>query len=464
MIKNINTRQMEKINEQDTRSDIIRKFDDCMTQFFECTRTFLKEITRIAKSDEDNTKIYLQALALAIDMKLVKDTARRYDEEIRYSMLDTRTERHCAYRRDMEEKLVEFRQKVNAVIHSQSLGIDRGEMDRRNGAEEPGSTSDSDCTALQTYLQTLTRELPGNTVAIFVEIAQTVAYLDRLFNELSTLHVSRTDDDYRTIYQRSRQRYEASDVWLAYRDNYVPHLVATYFGGQPEKMTSATFDAKIKILDQRMQDDPELGEVWVAYQNNPVEACRSLVGRNYTSDLVINRYFRHLALIDHLREQKGIFEREVLRVGEGSLRASEVAFIKPYSEKRFRKAWDDIYLYMTEKQKNLSHYQWCCLHHALAFERRINNVDFRTFMYWLMDLTNIDTLITETLIKQYSTNYFVATTTADWSMEQYRNHIQSGKDKSRKGNRHFDDTRNGRLFNQMYGMAEDLRRIIKKYA
>ena len=45
-----------------------------------------------------------------------------------------------------------------------------------------------------------------------------------------------------------------------------------------------------------------------------------------------------------------------------------------------------------------------------------------------------------------------------------RNYIQSGKDKSRKGSRHFDDTRNGKLFNRMYGMAEDLRRIIRKHA
>lgn len=463
--RNIKKRQMEKINDQDTRSDIIRKFDDCMTQFFERTRSFLDEITRIAKSDEDNTKIYLRALELAMDLKLVGDTARRYDEEIRYSMLDTRTDRHCAYRRDMAEKLMEFRQRVNTIIQSQSLGIDRGEMDQRTGAEEPDTTAGSGtATALQPYLCVLSRELADRTVPIFKEIAHTVGYLDQLFAELSTLHVSRTDDDYRTIYHRSRTRYEDSDVWQAYRDKYLPHLATTHFDGQLEKMTMATFSAEITNLDQRMQADPELGEVWVAYQNDPAQACRYLVRRNYADDHVISRYFRHLALIDYLREQKGIFEREVLRVGEGSLQASEVAFIKPYSEERFRKAWDDIYHYMTEERSGLSDYQWCCLHHALSFEQRINNVSFRTFMHWLMDFSNIDTLISESNIKQCATNYFVATTTADWNLEQYRNHIISGKDKSRKGNKHFDKTRNRRIFNDMYDMAEELRKIIRKHA
>lgn len=451
---------MEKINDQDTRNDIIRKFDDCMTQFFERTRTFLDEITRIAKSDEDNTKIYLRALELAMDLKLVGDTARRYDEEIRYSMLDTRTDKHCAYQRDMAEKLMEFRQRVNAIIQSQSLGIDRGEMDQRTGTEEPDGTT----TALQPYLCALSRELADRTVPIFMEIAQTVGYLDQLFAELSTLHVSRTDDDYRTIYHRSRERYEASDAWQAYRDNYLPHLADTYFDGQLEKMTLATFSAEITNLDLRMQADPELGEVWVAYQNYPAQACRYLVRRNYADDHVIARYFRHLALIDYLRKQKGIFEREVLKVGEGSLQASEVAFIKPYSEERFRKAWDDIYHYMTEERSNLKAYQWCCLHHALAFERRINNVDFRTFMRWLMDFSNIDTLISGNNISQYATNYFVVTTTADWNLEQYASYITSEKDKGRKGNTHFDKTINGRIFNDMYGMAEDLRQIIRKHA
>ena len=451
---------MERINDQDTRGGIIRKFDHCMEQLFERSQAFLNEITRINTCDEDSSKIYLLALALALDLRLICDNARCYEREIKDTMLDLRIDIHVSYKRRIETDLMLLRARVNRIIQSQSLGLHTYEMPVRDG-EEAGPHRQED--ELCSLVRRLSRTLDENTLLIFKEIDRAIGYLEQMVTELSALMASRTDEDYRRIYNLSRERYERSAEWKDFKDRYIHHHIQVFYDRHPEKIDSDVLEKCIRDEERRAMEDKELEYVWVAHKDNPVGASRYFVSQQHAADATINRFFQRLCIIEHLNDQKAHYDCQKALGKETCRPAGDVAFVRPYSEECFRRAWDDIYSYM-QAHEAATGYQWCCLHHALAFDNRINDVTFLTFMRWLRGWTHNDGLMTDNSIHQYKTNYFVATTAVEWNLEQYRIHITSGKDKSRKSNRHFDKIRNGRMFTVMCGMAEDLRKIIRKHA
>lgn len=454
---------MKKILPDDNRNDIIRKFDDCMDEFFARTTGFCEEAERIVNSDEDNSKVYLLALGLMMDLQIVYDNAVKYYEEIKYSMLDIRIDENMKFKKAMEEKLVAFRKMVDSMIKCGALGVDYNEMNDKINSYGEVNVEISDCTDIQLFSRNLSRDLTERTIPIFESIANVVAYLDGMFVELTTLNMTRTDDDYRDIYDRSFEKFKASERWKTYRDRFLPTRIQEDYDGKIEKMTSQSFDAEVKRRLNIIHEDNDLDEVWTSYSDSTLETCKYFVSKNMTDDNVILRYFRNVAIIDHIKEQKMYFEKNIIRVGQDSLLAKKVELIKPYSEYRLLAAWNDIIKYMGDKgmAKGL---MWCCLHHALAFDKRINNVKFRTFMRWFMKLVNVDELITDSNLSQCATNYFVVTTSAQWSELKYKEYIESGKDKSRKGNKHYDATINGNIYEKMYMTAEDLRRIIRKHS
>lgn len=454
---------MNKIRPDDKRQEIIRKFDACMDEFFARTTGFCEEAERIVNSDEDNSKVYLSAIALMMDLQIVYDNAVKYCDEIKYSMLDIRIDENLIFKKGMEERLVAFRKMVASMISSGSLGVDYNEMNDKINSEEGGIVDMSDTTDIQLFSRNLSKDLADKTIPIFESIANVVAYLDGMFVELTTLNKTRTDDDYRNIYDRSFEKYKASDRWITYRDRYLPTRIQEDYDGKIEKMTSQSFDFEIKRLLNRIHEDNDLEEVWTSYSDSALETCKYFVSRDLKDDSVIQRYFRNVAIIDHIKEQKMHFEKNIIRIGQDSLLAKKVQFIKPYSEYRLLAAWPDIIDYMGDSGKAFG-IRWCCLHHALAFDKRINNVRFSTFMRWFMKFVKAFDLISESNLSQCASNYFVVTTSAQWSELKYKEYIESGKDKSRKGNNHYNELENGRIFDKMYMTAEKLRQILKKHS
>lgn len=454
---------MNKIRPNDTRYEIIKKFDDCMDEFFARTIGFCEEAERIVNSDEDNSKIYLSAIALMMDLQIVYDNAVKYCEEIKYSMLDIRIDENLIFKKGMEERLIAFRKMVASMISSGSLGVDFNEMNDKINSEEGESVDMSETTDIQIFSRNLSKDLIERTIPIFESIANVVAYLDGMFVELTTLQMTRTDDDYREIFDKSFIKFKASDRWITYRDRFFPTRIQEDYDGNIEKMTSQSFDFEKKRMLNRIHDDNDLDEVWTSYSDSALETCKYFVSKKMKDDNVIERYFRYVAIIDHINEQKMYFEKNIIRVGQDSLLAKKVQFIKPYNEYRLLAAWPDIINYMGDSGKAIG-IRWCCLHHALAFDKRINNVRFSTFMRWFMKHVNTCGLISESNLSQCATNYFVVTTSAQWSELKYKEYIESGKDKSRKGNNHYNDIENGRIFERMYITAEELRRILKKHS
>ena len=115
---------MKKIRQDDKRNDIFKKFDGCMEDFFAGATRFCEEVKRIAKSDEDKTKVHLLAMGLMMDLQILYHNAKIYYDEIKYSMLDIRIDKNLEHKEAMEKKLVDFRIIIDNEI---KRGIQRAE-------------------------------------------------------------------------------------------------------------------------------------------------------------------------------------------------------------------------------------------------------------------------------------------------------------------------------------------------
>lgn len=456
---------MKKIQPQDDRYTIFKKFDGCMDDFFAKASGFCDEVDRIDKSDEDKTKVYFLAATLMMDLQILINNARIYHDEIKYSMLDIRIDKNLEHKEAMEKKLVDFRYIINNEI---KRGIKKAENDEINN-ESAVNEDYNNSTDVVLYTCGLSKNLSSWSLQIFEKIAEVVKYIEDMLFDLTTLNLTRDDRAFCDIFNKSFEKFISSDNWQKYRDNYLLSIIQDTFDGKIENMTSQSFDAIITNIKIKIHDDDDLDNVWVSYGNSVSETCRHFISLKLTDDKLIKRYFKYVALIDYISEEKKNFEINIIKVGEGSLLADKVQFIKPYSEDRLSMAWNEILIYM-ENNDMLTGYWWCCLHHALAFDRRINNVDFRTFMKWLMDFFGDDSLITSENISQYSYNYFVVTTNRMWSFEEYKKYIKEGKDIRRviKGtktvNTHFYVDKNAEVYKKLYKASEDMRKILRKYS
>ena len=86
-----------------------------------------------------------------------------------------------------------------------------------------------------------------------------------------------------------------------------------------------------------------------------------------------------------------------------------------------------------------------------------------------MDFVIDDSLISDENITQFTSNYFVVTTNRMWSLKDYKDYIEAGKDvrrivkSTKQVNKHFYD-KNVNAFNKLFKTSEKLRQILRKYS
>lgn len=414
---------MNKIRPNDTRYEIIKKFDDCMDEFFARTIGFCEEITRIAESDESNMKINTLALNLLEDLNLITQNAEFYENEIKWSMLDIRFDKHEEYKSKMEKDLIDFKHKVNDIIGNGGIGNDYKEFESDQNA---GNESKA---IVISQMNKISKQMANMCVLIFTQILQKVEKLELMFSELVALNVSRTDDDYIEIFNRTRKKFESTKEFKAFSNSYVQSKMNYHFGGNISNPIQ--IDAIIKSQNNAALEDSEIGTIWSSASNDPALAAELFVRRNLKHDREIFKFMKFRTEVDLLESYRIEANKHIFKIGKGSVVSNNLEFFAPYSEVRLEKAWNDIHKIMDDAE--VKDWEWCALHHALSVKQRINNVDFWTFMKWINNHFN-EEIITYNNYKNYRYNYFVSTYMEEWNIEKYRDYYNSCKDPKQRGN------------------------------
>ena len=159
---------VKKIRPDDNRNDIIRKFDDCMVEFFARTTGFCEEITRIAESDESKNKINTLAYNLLEDLDLITQNAEYYENEIKWSMLDIRLDENEDYKSKMEKDLIDFKHKVSDIIGNGGIGTEH------EGFESVPNTGNDSKEIVISERNRISKQMANVCVLIFTQILQKI--------------------------------------------------------------------------------------------------------------------------------------------------------------------------------------------------------------------------------------------------------------------------------------------------
>ena len=428
---------MKKIRPDDNRNDIIRKFDDCMVEFFARTTGFCEEITRIAESDESNNKINTLAYNLLEDLDLITQNAEYYENEIKWSMLDIRLDKNEDYKSKMEKDLIDFKHKVSDIIGNGGIGNDYEEFE-----SEQKNVNDSKAIVLSERNE-ISKQMANMCVLIFTQILQRVEKLEIMFSELVALNVSRTDNDYMEIFNRTREKFESTSEHKEFRESYVQQTIDLKFGGKLNNPIQ--IDALIKSRSLKAMYDDDIGEIWTSSNNDPVKAAKLFVKKRLLHDREIVKFLHYKAEIDLLEAYKLYLNKDVFKIGKGSLQSNKLEFYAPYSESRLHYQWTAIHKIMDDNK--VKAWEWCALHHALSIKRKINNVDFNTFMKWINKEFG-EVIITSSNCKNYKYDYFVMNNQEEWNMEKYKEYYLSGQNPKQRGKRF--GTTQIKIFNRIY--------------
>lgn len=428
---------MKKIRPDDNRNDIIRKFDDCMDEFFARTTGFCEEITRIAESDESNNKINTLAYNLLEDLDLITQNAEYYENEIKWSMLDIRLDKNEDYKSKMEKDLIDFKHKVSDIIGNGGIGNDYEEF------ESDQNTGNDSKAIVLSERNKISKQMANMCVLIFTQILQKVEKLEIMFSELVALNVSRTDNEYMEIFNRTREKFESTSEHKEFRESYVQQTIDLKFGGKLNNPIQ--IDALIKSRSLKAMYDDDIGEIWTSSNNDPVKAAKLFVKKRLLHDREIVKFLHYKAEIDLLEAYKLYLNKDVFKIGKGSLQSNKLEFYAPYSESRLHYQWTAIHKIMDDNK--VKAWEWCALHHALSIKRNINNVDFYTFMKWIKKEFN-EEYITPSNYKNYKYDYFVMNNQEEWNMEKYKEYYLSEKNPKQRGKRF--GTTQIKIFNRIY--------------
>lgn len=437
---------LRKILPTDNRFKLIAKFDESIDEFFVRTKSFHEDMVCIADSDEDKRKIHVLSLNLLNDLNFIVNNAKMYENEIRWSMLDIRLEKNEEYKNKMENDLIEFRRKMNDIINNGGIDV----YDRNT---ECLNEEDSESKAIVlSATDSIAMQLSNMGDMIFRQIMQKVQYLDKMFTELISLHVSRTDDDYMKMYNRMREKYESTEEFKAFKENYIQTTIEFHFAGKLSNPSQ--IDAIIQSRNIDAMNDSDVGMIWSSSSNSPAMVARLFAKKNLKHDREIQKFFRYRSEIDLLEDFRIEANKNIFRIGKGSVVSNELVFIAPYSEIRLEKAWNEIHKIMDDAV--VKDWEWCVLHHALSLKHKINNVDFWTFSKWIKNHFN-EEIITSSNYKNYRYNYFVATYLEEWNIQNYKEYYISRKDPKQRGKQFSSQHER-----QYYRIVDDLYRPLLK--
>ncbi|MGM9727545.1 MAG: hypothetical protein ACI3YJ_08065 [Prevotella sp.] len=428
---------MKKIQPDDNRNDIIRKFDDCMIEFFARTIGFCEEITRIAESDESNRKINTLAYNLLEDLDLITQNAEYYENEIKWSMLDIRLDKNEDYKSKMEKDLIDFKHKVNEIIGNGGIGNNTIES---NTNQDTNSESKA---IVVSEREAISRQMANISVLIFSQILQRVENFERMFSELGALNVSRTDDDYMKIYICTCKKFESTEEYKAFSDSYIDKTIKYKYNGKLSNPTQID-----SLITQRNIDamyDHDIGKIWISSSDNPIKATKLFVERRLLHDREILKFLHYKAELNLLEEYKLYVNKDVFKIGKGSLQSNKLEFYAPYSDVSLHRQWSAIHKLMDDKGAKA--WEWCALHHALSIKRKINNVDFYTFVKWIKKEFKV-VIITSSNCKNYKYDYFVITNQEEWNLEKYKDYYLSGQNPKQRGTSF--GTTQIKIFNRIY--------------
>ena len=358
------------------RKKLFKMYDAAMDKQYEELNRFKEESYTIIKENRETIKIYAFAFYLACSLRDNIELCKKYEEEVKNSLLDTRFETN-------EKLLDKFEERVNVLeryIKNISPTLDVSINNNVNVEIDASNEEKEKLIADRQYLLNLSNDLAKNGNKILNIVCFYMRYVVRQLTDIKNVRADMDDIKYRLLFEHEFKEYKSTDDWADLKDYFIDD---TYKGNNKKELS---FD-DIGTLKEKEKNEivhiKGFGNI-KPYIENYSMLGKKIVEKEFETDIdsPVLELFLHMGYYELTKKWQEQLE-EINPFAEDDDNESGFSYSTDLTETKCKKMMPKI-LKLYEKRNAID---WVCFYHVLVLYQNITFEDFYEFNRWLTTIT-----------------------------------------------------------------------------
>ena len=358
------------------RKKLFKMYDAAMDKQCEELNRFKEESYTIIKENRETIKIYAFAFYLACSLRDNIELCKKYEEEVKNSLLDTRFETN-------EKLLDKFEERVNVLeryIKNISPTLDVSINNNVNVEIDASNEEKEKLIADRQYLLNLSNDLAKNGNKILNIVCFYMRYVVRQLTDIKNVRADMDDIKYRLLFEHEFKEYKSTDDWADLKDYFIDD---TYKGNNKKELS---FD-DIGTLKEKEKNEivhiKGFGNI-KPYIENYSMLGKKIVEKEFETDIdsPVLELFLHMGYYELTKKWQEQLE-EINPFAEDDDNESGFSYSTDLTETKCKKMMPKI-LKLYEKRNAID---WVCFYHVLVLYQNITFEDFYEFNRWLTTIT-----------------------------------------------------------------------------
>ena len=410
----------------ENRIEIFRTFDLSMEKLRKDNEEFITILTTPINTNQETLLLYGAAFTYALQLQTCIEQSKKYNEEIKNSLLDNRYDHNKQYADEIETK-------AHSVISyiERIFAIDKGAFDD-DCKFEIITDSDNEETAKllsdNNYLIELSKNLSQNGNKILNIVCYYLRILTKLLIDIKNVRVNMQENDYRFLFENEFKEYLSTDKWNDLHNTFIDRtIVRKYHGVEPTK------DQLYELLDTEIEKIESMSDkfgIIEPYLEDYPKLSRTIIQRGFDADIntPVLELFLHLG-------HKQIIEKWYQQLEEEELSYileevdTEVTYTEKFSDTICKQIMPSIF----KLYEGRDAMDWVCFYHVLVYYNYINCDDFNAFNRWLTRITEKE-LISVGNARKIKMSYWADTPKRKWSKEEALARINTAQQETKLKN------------------------------
>ena len=358
------------------RKKLFKMYDAAMDKQYEELNRFKEESYTIIKENRETIKIYAFAFYLACSLRDNIELCKKYEEEVKNSLLDTRFETNEKLLDKFEERVNVLEQYIKNISPTLDVSINNNvnvEIDASNEEKEK-------LIADKQYLLNLSNDLAKNGNKILNIVCFYMRYVVRQLTDIKNVRADMDDIKYRLLFEHEFKEYKSTDDWADLKDYFIDD---TYKGNNKKELS---FD-DIGTLKEKEKNEivhiKGFGNI-KPYIENYSMLGKKIVEKEFETDIdsPVLELFLHMGYYELTKKWQEQLE-EINPFAEDDDNESGFSYSTDLTETKCKKMMPKI-LKLYEKRNAID---WVCFYHVLVLYQNITFEDFYEFNRWLTTIT-----------------------------------------------------------------------------
>ena len=389
------------------RKKLFKMYDAAMDKQCEELNRFKEESYTIIKENRETIKIYAFAFYLACSLRDNIELCKKYEEEVKNSLLDTRFETN-------EKLLDKFEERVNVLeryIKNISPTLDVSINNNVNVEIDASNEEKEKLIADKQYLLNLSNDLAKNGNKILNIVCFYMRYVVRQLTDIKNVRADMDDIKYRLLFEHEFKEYKSTDDWAELKDFFIDD---NYKKNNNEELSKEDLYILQENEKKEIARVNGMGNI-KPYIENYSKLGKKIVEKEFEADTnsPVLELFLHMGYYELTKnwleqmDEINPYEEDIEDEDNG-----DYSYCEDLNENKCKKMMPNILkLYNGKNAKD-----WVCFYHVLVFYQNIIFDDFYAFNRWLTSITG-EEKITYSNARKINMSYWAKNAKIKWTLD-----------------------------------------------